>query len=408
MEHDNSYVERMVYNFNKNNFKNILNLGKLFTNVVINNKNRHKIELEKKTNINQEYVKDIFNYPENIENNGFMTVELINKISQEMDIEYIFKYEIPSIKMSNKVFIYVNKNISDDETFNIVEKIIDNLVFFIEYCLLIKVPVEEIPTFKIYYTSLLKSLHDDPSIPFKVDEINSGMTNNPYIMLWRKEELMRCVLHEFIHFYQLEFRFYTYPTQLKFDIYNMYRINALTSIRPNEAFCEAFANIFNIIIYLTRTKQNFIYNDFSNLLIKEIKFSISQIAKIFVFLEYQTANDFYLPSTTGFDLRQSKTDILCYFYFKTKLLLNLDKLISIINPSSNTKKSVFYIKYSPKISNFFNNFQKIITYKDKNFENLINKYMEKIKKLDDGHFIIEGLDNKNLRFTLLDFRDIGR
>ena len=392
------YIEKMVSNFNKKYFTKILNLGNLYKKVITNNKNKNIITLLKKVNITKNYLNTIFNHPENIENNEFMTVELIHKICDEIDIEYVFEYSIPSIDMSNKLFIYVNKNINENEVFKTVQNIIDSLTFFIEYCILIKVPIEDIPIFKIYYTSLLKIIHDDPSIPFNVEQINSGITQNPSIMIWRKEEIIRCVVHELMHYYTLEFRFYHYPTKLKYDIYNKYRINALTAIRPNESFCEVFANVFNIIICLMRKKNNITYNDFTALLIKEINFSILQIAKIFVFLKYNSSQDFYISSINGFDLRQSKTDVLCYFYFKTQLLIHLDKFLSILNPYNT--ESIFYIKYSSKIPNFFDNFHKIITDKNKNVEMIITNSMEKILNLKDGEILNEGFDNKNLRFTL--------
>ncbi len=394
------FIEQNVRSFNKKNFTKILNLGNLYKKNIIDNKNKNIIKLISKKRITKNFLINVFNSPENIENNQFITSNMINKIHEDIDFEYIFEYSIPMVEMSNKLFFYVNKNSNDNDVLKIVQEIIDSLTFFVSYCLYINTPFDDVPIFKIYYTSLLKSLHDNPEIPFGVEQINSAMTQYPSIMIWRKEEIIRCVLHELIHYYNLEFRFYTYPTKLKFEIYNLYRINALTSIRPNESFCETFANIFNIIIFLMKTKKYIGYEDFIKSLIKEINFSILQIAKIFVFLKYENCKDFYLPSINGYDLRQTNTDVLCYFYFKTKLLINLDKFLDILNP--NNKEHVFNIKYSSKNSDFFTYYQKIITEKNEKFEMVINKYMDKIYNIKTDEFLTEGLSNNNLRFTLIE------
>ncbi len=396
---EKNYIENKVYFFNKKNFNKILNLGELYKKSSNNNK---KIDFISKKKIIKEYLTDAFNNPENIENNQFMTSELINKIHDEVDSEYVYDYYLKSVNLSGKVHFF-SKGMTESEILKVIEKVVDYLAFFIEYCLQINIIIEDVPIFKIYYTSMKKVLHDNPMIPFDSYQMSSAMTQNPYIMVWRKEEFTRCIVHEFMHYYNLEFRFYTYPSKFKYEIYDIYRINALNSIRPNESFCDCFANVFNIIIFLMRTKKTIDYDDFAKLFIKEIKFSLAQIAKIFTFLEYDKAEDFYLPSTKGFDLRQAKTDVLCYYYFKMQLLVNLDKFLSIINPHHN--KPFFYIKYSQKIPYFFNNYQKIIIDKNPYVNNIINKFMVKYKNLNDNEYFIEGIDNKSLRTTIIEEKE---
>ena len=128
---EKNYIEKSVNFFYKKNFTKILNLCNLFKKATTNNKD---ITFVSKTKITKDYLSDIFNYPENIENNQFMTSELINKIHEEVDTEYVYEYTIKSVELHNKIHFFA-KGMDDSEVFKVIEKIVDCLAFFIEYCL---------------------------------------------------------------------------------------------------------------------------------------------------------------------------------------------------------------------------------------------------------------------------------
>ena len=109
---DNFYIEKTVNSFTKKNFSKIINLGDLYKKTIINNENKNIIKFISKNEVTKAFLIDVFNHPENIENNKFMTPGLMNNIHEEIDFEYVYEYSIPKVDMSNKLFFYVNKNVN--------------------------------------------------------------------------------------------------------------------------------------------------------------------------------------------------------------------------------------------------------------------------------------------------------
>jgi hypothetical protein len=218
-----------------------------------------------------------------------------------------------------------------------------------------------IPHIKIYYSSEKKNLPLDPEIGFKTEDVNTAFTGLTDIIIWRSEELLKCIIHELMHFYKLEFPYYLYPYKHKQEIYNTYRIDSSKSVRPNEAYCEVFANIFNIVIVLVNKSFDITETEFAEAYAEELRFSIQQVSRIFKYLKYNSSKDFYIKtnSQNGVNLKQDNTDVLSYHYLKLKLLLWFDQLLEIINPNFNNLPTL-YIQYSTEITNFYDKFQKLL------------------------------------------------
>ena len=352
----NEFIKNNVNNFNDKYFNKINNLALFYKKQLkyMENNNIYKnIILIKKKEITKKELYDIFNNKNNIENVNFINDKLKDAIIKETSYEYIFDYEIPFLTENNKniLFFYSKDDMKENDIFKIVKKIIERLIFVIKYIFTFYKnnkynKVLALPLIKIYYASLKKELHKDPNEPFRPFEINSAYTNKS-IVIWRKEELLKCFIHELMHVYYFEFAYYTFPFRYKTLIYNTYRIDSNQSIKPNEAYCEILGNILNIIIIMVNNIPEIeLYKEmFSKLYSKELYFSLNQLSKIFNFLQYKSANDFYNTSTVGLPLKQ-ETDVLSYHYFKTKLLFNLSNFFNIIDPKNiNKNNDLLFLKY---------------------------------------------------------------
>ena len=222
----------------------------------------------------------------------------------------------------------------------------------------------------IYSSGLKKHLiHDIKSInPYN---INSGSClPRSFINIWRKEEWRKVLMHELIHFYELENG--NYDSINKY-IKQTFKIDG--KIKPYEAYTEALAVIIHSV-YVSKTIGK---RKFKSILSHEINHSLFQCAKILKHFGMKQFNDIY--STR---IKQS-TSMFSYFIIKTAMLFNTDKFIDFI--SSNLKYNNRSAKLLNIIKESFNNTK---------FKDCIDKYI----KLDvDGIFIRD-----NLRFSCVELK----
>ena len=271
--------------------------------------------------------------------------------------------------------------------------------------------------FEIYLSNQTKQLPRKGKI-FGPEEVNSGSTNFETINIWRKEEHFKLILHESVHFYNLDGCLDLGHQNEEINMECHYQIEADTETRLYEAYTESlavfmnsFANAYQIyimnIIELNNKKNNNnlewkelskddleIINQIRNqLLIKEKKFFILQIAKIFMHLnqESEDFSDFLIIPEKCSKMREAldnnhqlreKTSLLSYHILKgANMTFDQEFLEWMKNPFNPHPESLY---------KFYN----YITEKTHNtdFINLVNqgiKYLKEKKQYD-----------KNLRMTL--------
>jgi len=165
------------------------------------------------------------------------------------------------------------------------------------------------------------------------DNVNSGSTiAGVEIMLWREEELYKVLIHELIHYFDIDFyvsdNIYNKINQLfetKFDVDDLDRVN--------ESYTESLAIIINSLIYSELNKL-----EFNKILSYEMLFTQFQVSKI-IEHNLRFGSQFY-----------QKTSACSYYIVKYMLLLNYQKLFD------------FYEKYGFRIQD--NETQYIKLYKD--------------------------------------------
>ena len=170
----------------------------------------------------------------------------------------------------------------------------------------------------------------------KCDNVNSGVTffyqDLPLIVIYRKEELLKVLIHELLHLYE------THPIE-QYDIYyddyckNNWRINRSGSLNLYEGYVETLAVIMHSFIYTYCIHKN--------------KTTIAKIKKgINKEINYSNnlLND--IRSLQKNNYLNEETNVFSYFYVKTALIQDLDSFFSSIDPINycihdNYKQSYF-------------------------------------------------------------------
>ena len=101
---------------------------------------------------------------------------------------------------------------------------------------------------KIAFTIFLSDQHKQlPRVGkiFGVDEINSGSTNYQTITIWRKEEHFKLILHESVHFYNLDGSLDLSQQHNDINLECHYQIGNNNKTRIYEAYTETLATFLN-------------------------------------------------------------------------------------------------------------------------------------------------------------------
>jgi len=158
----------------------------------------------------------------------------------------------------------------------------------------------------------------DSEIVFKPIYVNSGSSyKGRYINMWRKEEFYKVLIHELIHFLEIDIKFI--QDSKKIEDYLRSKIQLTGYCNPSEIYTESLAVLLHTIYVCSKL----MYTNFNKMLNKEIKFSLIQVNKL---LEITNS----VPEKIKIN---QTTDVCSYFIFKTILMLDLDKFIKFLRPN---------------------------------------------------------------------------
>jgi len=150
------------------------------------------------------------------------------------------------------------------------------------------------------------------------NNVNSGATTKGLLItIWRKEEFYKVLIHELIHYFDLDF-YVTDSIYKKIDEHMQNIVTIKGVDRVNESYTEILAITIHSIVYAS------IMNiDFNKILSLEILYSCFQFAKIFNFFGY----DSYNLEKDKIVINQS-TSVWSYYIIKSMFLLNYDKMLN--------------------------------------------------------------------------------
>ncbi len=288
----------------------------------------------------------------------FLSLENISGIPDEYND--IIKYTIDN-NIIDKIYLLSHKDKSflNDKQIEFLVGIIDKTIKWINDTF----GVINNHTFNlIFMGSTAKKYFPARGQPLTEDNINSADstfygTGDINIRIYRKEELVKVLIHETIHFTGAE---KTVDWNNKSKINNIFNVDCpKNKLLLTEAIVEALATYINCSIYADIHHENL-----QRLIDNEIKFGLLQTAKILNHFGFTSVDDF-LNKNNNKKIIQ-KTSAFEYHILKTILLMNFNKFIDLIKKKESLDELII---------NEFNN---------KDYQKKVNKYISEIDTLPEN------------------------
>lgn len=325
-----------------NKFKidiDLTKFAKIYENLYLMLNNARNIKLISRTNVDTNHVyTKIYS--------KFIS-DKIRKHILELDKCELFKYKNVTIS-----FLY-----KDKLDINIKNKLVNHIAVISEWFYNIN-PIKKI---KIIYCDiqLKKKLNLKTKI-LSNDNVNSGLSTNNQIICWRREELTKVLIHELLHYLDIDFKGVVLDSIINYNIGNY-------PIILNEAITELYAQFFHSIYITTNISQlEAIYK-------YEIIFDWYQFTKL---MKYYNINVFSKSELEKKFLQT--TNVFSYYIIKTILTTNIIDLI-MMNSIINKNVSMCNVNKCDKLVKLLHN---ILTHTNKH---LITKLFNKITILNNDY-----------------------
>ena len=338
--------------------------------------------------------------------NSFTSFEIIKDLNLRIKKLVIFNLEWNGKKIDNVLYIFMYNDDklyeNDNKLQTIGNEIAKRILFFNNYLNIDKIPNK----FIIFLTDKLKKIDENviSHIHFNTINVNSAVTNTIDIIIYRKEELLKSIFHELIHFHNLDFRII--PSEIITYLIKTHNIKSDNEYMLYESVTEVLANILNNI-FLSRDIKEFTIN-----LQSEILFSTLQIAKILNICKFKYWDEFakidsntsITSSASSFSSFSSSNNsnpqkhfkqescVMSYYILKFYILINLD---TYFKKCLDTKLQ--FIQKSENFNNLINIFDS--SRKNINIRNIMDNLL---LTLNTNKNSIDKKINKTLRMTCLE------
>lgn len=303
-----------------------------------------------------------------ISDNRFISDDIIEQIkSKEMNF---FEYEINKI---HKIYLFLlDKNDNSDPDINKIALIIN---FMNNLAQKYNNPINPV-NLTVIYSDIKKHIYPKTEILTKQNINSASAIPEKSIIIWRKEEFYKVLIHELCHHYRFDFSVHDENYNLLEHTLIIPKIDGYDAI--NESYTESLTVIILIILRYITNKQidksdldNF-NSYFVTELKNEIKFLSFQIAKIIYILNGNNFSDLHNQKII---IKQS-TSFRSYFILKLTLLQNINKLFKFMDRSLRINDSRI-IDYGELLNKSYNH-----------ENNIIDKFIKYIKdNYNENEFI---------------------
>ena len=182
----------------------------------------------------------------------------------------------------------------------------------------------------IYFETFEKKIFPKKNIILGPNEVNSGLTyltmhKNGDIILYRKEEILKVLIHELIHSNLIDEKIIFSNKTKSFS--NLFCVDY--SILLNEAFTETFATLINIFYIHIKCKFNKKYLDI--MFFNELKYSNYICSNILKFYNIKKISNIVKNNKINETFPQ-KTNVFSYYILKNILLnthLEFSKILEL-------------------------------------------------------------------------------
>ncbi len=249
-----------------------------------------------------------------LDNISFLDKSIFEYINKEYTYFHIFSY------ISYDTEIYIASS-SEKISYKDAKEILYNTI------LLQNVFGKKIKQNIYYYPTPLKKVFPNKKVILSPKEINSGVTfleplhlhhhKNGTIIIFRKEEYLKVLIHELIHSFHLDYNIVKYGKKLESCICSNY------PVLLNEAYTETFATLIYIFIKTYHKKIDI--KELRKNIEKEIVYEYQLAKKILKYNNIEI-NDLhnYVKKEKCLQLFHQKTNVFSYYLLKPLLLGNID------------------------------------------------------------------------------------
>lgn len=273
-------------------------------------------------------------------------------LNTQHNIETIDLYKIEYMSKSDQITIYT----PDKKKMPNINYLLHILAMFRKlYPENTKKPIN----LTIIGTEMLKHFGNHVTPILTNEDINSGMTDEGLIYIWRMEEVYKVFIHELIHVYSID----NFKHSDDVDEFVSNTFNIKGSDFSNEACTEALAVILhtNFVAYHTQC-------EFSTLIRLEESFTSFQIAKIIEYFGFDSIDAIMSKNGKTNKIKQT-TSVVSYFIVKGILISNLTLFLNLLERGK--------LKYA--------NNEDVVKLLEKNISNIDNfdTYMKVLKSTKD-------------------------
>ena len=239
---------------------------------------------------NEFYSTDEINTKPDILQSQFMSKLVVTYIKQKLHCKIVKEYIFDNTRVSLTMYC-VNK-----------KSCIDHFIKVMNFYIYVLNQIRHTPVINIiiYNTNLKKVFPAAPNLILNENNVNSGVTmfNDNTIVIYRKEELYKVLLHELIHLYQLDFHTY----DVSYDKYLMstcgIHVKTPHKNRNNplalfESYTESLACYGHILTHALFHSHSIDESDIQQVINRETKYYMLQASKVFKYGKlYENAHVF--------------------------------------------------------------------------------------------------------------------
>jgi hypothetical protein len=301
-------------------------------------------------------------------------------------------------------------------------------------------PPETIIMYLINYNKQFME-YNDKKIKFTSNEINTGVTDGREIIITRGEEAMRTILHECIHFYNLDFK--GIPSYISEWIFNNFNIVSNSNTNHHEgdiyifeAYTEFVASILHLLTKAVKWKLRadeagkkntieLMNKQFITLFTKQVIYTYTKFCQILAYSKCTSFSQFYKGSSSKNIRHKDKkniknktnkpelvvdkcilfedTNVFCYYYLKLTLYLNIPSILQIMDKTNAMflGRNIDAIEFK-KLLNIFKKFSDNDLFCEC-MNKTVGQYNNKFKKLQREN--INGKDMKDIQTLKMIFID---